>query len=66
MFKVRMQAQYGAPTDKRLKVVVRDMWRDWGFRQGIMRGFWVTLAREIPAYAGYVHLVDRLHSGMIR
>ncbi|EKM81349.1 hypothetical protein AGABI1DRAFT_99375 [Agaricus bisporus var. burnettii JB137-S8] len=55
MFKVRMQAQYGAPTDKRLKVVVRDMWRDWGFRQGIMRGFWVTLAREIPAYAGYAN-----------
>jgi len=53
MFKVRMQGQYGAATDKRLSAVVRDMWRHWGFRKGIMRGFWVTVAREIPAYAGF-------------
>ncbi|KAL9712147.1 hypothetical protein Ac2012v2_005224 [Leucoagaricus gongylophorus] len=54
MFKVRMQGQYGAATDKRLGVVVSEMWRDWGFRKGIMRGYWVTVAREIPAYAGFV------------
>ncbi|TFK33568.1 mitochondrial carrier domain-containing protein [Crucibulum laeve] len=53
MFKVRMQGQYGAATDKRLRVVFMDMWRDWGFRKGIMRGYWITLAREIPAYAGF-------------
>lgn len=53
MFKVRMQGQYGAATDKRLGVVVSEMWRDWGFRKGIMRGYWVTVAREIPAYAGF-------------
>ncbi|KAJ3574812.1 hypothetical protein NP233_g1510 [Leucocoprinus birnbaumii] len=53
MFKVRMQGQYGAATDKRLRVVVSEMWRDWGFRKGIMRGYWVTVAREIPAYAGF-------------
>ncbi|KAH7104696.1 mitochondrial carrier [Auriculariales sp. MPI-PUGE-AT-0066] len=53
MFKVRMQAQYGQPGDKRLSVVAREMWRDWGFRKGVMRGFWVTVAREIPAYAGF-------------
>ncbi|THG99475.1 hypothetical protein EW145_g7259 [Phellinidium pouzarii] len=53
MFKVRMQGQYGAATDKRLRIVVSDMWRQWGFRKGIMRGFWVTVAREIPAYAGF-------------
>ncbi|KLO05860.1 mitochondrial carrier [Schizopora paradoxa] len=53
MFKVRMQGQYGAATDKRLSTVVRDMWQQWGFRKGIMRGFWVTVAREIPAYAGF-------------
>ncbi|TFY52267.1 hypothetical protein EVG20_g10626 [Dentipellis fragilis] len=53
MFKVRMQGQYGAATDKRLRHVVGDMWRDWGFRKGIMRGYWVTVAREIPAYAGF-------------
>ncbi|KAF8152738.1 hypothetical protein BJ912DRAFT_1015363, partial [Pholiota molesta] len=52
MFKVRMQGQYGAATDKRLSAVVAEMWRDWGFRKGIMRGYWVTVAREIPAYAG--------------
>lgn len=41
MFKVRMQGQYGAATDKRLRTVVAEMWRDWGFRKGIMRGYWV-------------------------
>ncbi|KAG5718635.1 hypothetical protein E4T56_gene16516 [Termitomyces sp. T112] len=53
MFKVRMQGQYGAATDKRLREVVRDMWKQWGFRQGIMRGYWITVIREIPAYAGF-------------
>ncbi|KAI0632244.1 mitochondrial carrier [Trametes polyzona] len=53
MFKVRMQGQYGSPSDKRLRAVVSEMWRDWGFRKGIMRGYWVTVAREIPAYAGF-------------
>ncbi|KAF9476878.1 mitochondrial carrier [Pholiota conissans] len=53
MFKVRMQGQYGAATDKRLSAVMAEMWRDWGFRKGIMRGYWVTVAREIPAYAGF-------------
>ncbi|CAA7260297.1 unnamed protein product [Cyclocybe aegerita] len=53
MFKVRMQGQYGAATDKRLRAVFSEMWRDWGFRKGVMRGYWVTVAREIPAYAGF-------------
>ncbi|TFY81479.1 hypothetical protein EWM64_g2533 [Hericium alpestre] len=53
MFKVRMQGQYGAVTDKRLRHVMKEMWRDWGFRKGVMRGYWVTVAREIPAYAGF-------------
>lgn len=41
MFKVRMQGQYGMPGDKRLRVVMGEMWREWGFRRGIMRGYWV-------------------------
>lgn len=41
MFKVRMQGQYGSPGDKRLATVVSEMWTQWGFRKGIMRGFWV-------------------------
>ncbi|KAI0282875.1 mitochondrial carrier domain-containing protein [Russula aff. rugulosa BPL654] len=53
MFKVRMQGQYGNPSDKRLRVVAREMWAEWGFRKGVMRGYWVTVAREIPAYAGF-------------
>ncbi|KAF8873939.1 mitochondrial carrier [Infundibulicybe gibba] len=52
MFKVRMQGQYGAATDKRLRTVAREMWSQWGLRKGVMRGYWVTVAREIPAYAG--------------
>lgn len=42
MFKVRMQGQYGAKDDKRLRDVAKEMWRDWGFRQGVMRGYWVS------------------------
>lgn len=42
MFKVRMQGQYGGAMDQKLKAVVRDMWVQWGFRKGIMRGFWVS------------------------
>lgn len=41
MFKVRMQGQYGSKDDKRLRVVVREMWTNYGFRNGIMRGYWV-------------------------
>ncbi|KAI0960751.1 hypothetical protein AcV7_000049 [Taiwanofungus camphoratus] len=53
MLKVRMQGQYGSPSDKRLRAVASEMWSQWGFRKGIMRGYWVTVAREIPAYAGF-------------
>ncbi|KAJ3767375.1 mitochondrial carrier domain-containing protein [Lentinula raphanica] len=53
MFKVRMQGQYGGAQDKRLSAVAREMWSQWGFRKGVMRGYWVTVAREIPAYAGF-------------
>ena len=41
MFKVRMQGQYGNPSDKRLRVMAREMWAHWGFRKGVMRGYWV-------------------------
>jgi hypothetical protein len=44
MFKVRMQGQYGNPSDKRLRVVAREMWAEWGFRKGVMRGYWVRRA----------------------
>ncbi|KIK62131.1 hypothetical protein GYMLUDRAFT_84526 [Collybiopsis luxurians FD-317 M1] len=53
MFKVRMQGQYGGASDKRLSAVAKEMWNEWGFRKGVMRGYWVTVAREIPAYAGF-------------
>ncbi|KAJ7652893.1 mitochondrial carrier [Mycena rosella] len=53
MYKVRMQGQYGGAEDKRLRVIMREMWAQWGFRKGVMRGYWVTVAREIPAYAGF-------------
>jgi solute carrier family 25 carnitine/acylcarnitine transporter 20/29 len=55
MFKVRMQGQYGAKTDKRLRVVARDMWREWGFRKGVMRGYWVRVS--LPPLSQYSILV---------
>lgn len=39
-----MQGQYGMPGDKRLRVVMSEMWREWGFRKGVMRGYWVRLS----------------------
>lgn len=42
MFKVRMQGQYGSANDKRLRDIAREMWREWGFTRGIMRGYWVS------------------------
>ncbi|GHJ86913.1 hypothetical protein NliqN6_3315 [Naganishia liquefaciens] len=53
LFKIKMQGQYGGASDKKLGAVVKDTYRQWGFRNGIMRGYWVTVAREIPAYAGF-------------
>jgi solute carrier family 25 carnitine/acylcarnitine transporter 20/29 len=47
MFKVRMQGQYGAATDQRLKAVVTDMINNWGFRKGIMRGYWVACSSTL-------------------
>lgn len=43
MFKIIMQGQYGGAADKKLSGVVKDMWREYGFRNGIMRGYWVSL-----------------------
>ncbi|KAI3619367.1 mitochondrial ornithine transporter 1 [Moniliophthora roreri] len=56
MFKVRMQGQYGGLADKRLRTVAREMWSEWGFRKGVMRGYWITVMREIPAYAGFISI----------
>lgn len=42
MFKIRMQGQYGGAGDKKLGQVVADMWRQYGFRHGIMRGYVVS------------------------
>ncbi|PSR79490.1 hypothetical protein PHLCEN_2v7015 [Hermanssonia centrifuga] len=41
MFKVRMQGQYGAKDDKRLRDIAKEMWAKWGFRKGVMRGYWL-------------------------
>ncbi|WWC73332.1 uncharacterized protein I206_107299 [Kwoniella pini CBS 10737] len=53
MFKIRMQGQYGGSGDKKLSGVVGDMWNQYGLKNGIMRGYWITFVREIPAYAGF-------------
>jgi solute carrier family 25 carnitine/acylcarnitine transporter 20/29 len=41
MLKIRMQGQYGAQGDQRLRAVAGELWAQWGLRQGLMRGFWV-------------------------
>lgn len=42
MFKVRLQAQYG-PNPKRLRDIVGEMYSKYGWKNGIMRGYWVSL-----------------------
>lgn len=56
MFKVRMQGQYGAKTDKRLRAVVSEMWSQWGLRKGIMRGYWVMTGSY-----GFQSVVEHLY-----
>ncbi|TFK64288.1 mitochondrial carrier [Pluteus cervinus] len=56
MFKVRMQGQYGSPGDKRLRIVASEMWREWGFKKGIMRGYWVCIVSRRNVYM-YAHLI---------
>lgn len=53
MFKIRMQGQTGAATDKKLRDIARETYSQHGIRRGVMRGFWVTVLREVPAYAGF-------------
>ncbi|SPO30795.1 related to YMC1 - putative mitochondrial inner membrane transporter [Ustilago trichophora] len=58
LFKIRMQAQItssssSATTSKKLSAVAREVYSTYGLRNGVMRGFWVTVFREIPAYAGF-------------
>jgi solute carrier family 25 carnitine/acylcarnitine transporter 20/29 len=53
MFKVRMQGQYGNPSDKRLRVVAREMWAEWGFRKGVMRGYWVCTPNFNFSFFGF-------------
>lgn len=48
-----MQGQYGSATDKKLRHVFSEMYNLYGIRHGVMRGFWITVLREIPAYAGF-------------
>ena len=64
MFKIRMQGQYGRG-GKRLSTVVGDMWREWGFRTGVMRGYGVGFAlyglcdpRELNEVLGHGHSRD--------
>ncbi|GAA6062759.1 hypothetical protein JCM10212_005555 [Sporobolomyces blumeae] len=52
MFKVRMQANQST-NPKGLRQVVGEMYEKYGWRKGIMRGYWITVVREIPAYAGF-------------
>jgi solute carrier family 25 carnitine/acylcarnitine transporter 20/29 len=48
MFKVRMQGQYGAASDQRLRTIVSVLWSQWGLRKGIMRGYWVKFHLRCP------------------
>ncbi|GJJ08396.1 hypothetical protein Clacol_002611 [Clathrus columnatus] len=46
LFKVKMQGQYGGIEDKRLSRVAVDVYKSYGFRRGVMRGFWACILFE--------------------
>ena len=46
LLKIRMQSQYGGTADRKLRQVAAQLWREHGFRRGIMRGFWVRAGRR--------------------
>ncbi|KAL1920624.1 uncharacterized protein VTP21DRAFT_1001 [Calcarisporiella thermophila] len=54
LLKVKLQGQYGGrkvysgPIDCAKKLIA-----EAGIRRGLFRGFWATVARETPAYAGF-------------
>ena len=37
----------------KLRNVFAEMFSKYGFQHGVMRGFWITVLREIPAYASF-------------
>lgn len=55
LFKIRMQAQISSSKSapQKLSQVAREVYTKYGMRSGVMRGFWVTVMREMPAYAGF-------------
>lgn len=52
MFKIRMQGQFGGAGDKKLGKIVGDVWRTYGLRDGIMRGYWVCLCHAFHFKTG--------------
>ena len=36
MFKIKMQGQFGGEGDRKLGAVVRDTWREWGWRLSLI------------------------------
>ncbi|KAJ3124881.1 hypothetical protein HK098_000819 [Nowakowskiella sp. JEL0407] len=60
LFKIRLQVQYNSRSQPGSEAryqgtmdVARQLIRDYGIRHGLFRGFWATVVREIPAYAGF-------------
>ncbi|KAK9766915.1 hypothetical protein K7432_003632 [Basidiobolus ranarum] len=58
LLKIRLQGQYhGKGDSKRLYSgpidCAQKLIKEGGLRNGLFRGFWITVLREIPAYAGF-------------
>ncbi|KAG9290669.1 hypothetical protein G9A89_011632 [Geosiphon pyriformis] len=63
LLKIKMQAQYGSvktgPTAKDVLLYkgpidcAQKLLQEHGIRNGLFRGFWATVFREIPGYAGF-------------
>lgn len=60
-----MQAQYG-PNPRKMREIVSEMYTKYGWRQGIMRGFWVSWTVSVgPAFSAQrdIHIADHCIQG---
>ncbi|KAJ7434952.1 hypothetical protein FB451DRAFT_1194996 [Mycena latifolia] len=52
-----VEGQYGTAGDQRLRAVAREMWGTWGFRKGVIRGYWGCASERVFPRLFYAVLV---------
>ncbi|OZJ04220.1 hypothetical protein BZG36_02969 [Bifiguratus adelaidae] len=70
MLKIKMQSQFGKSGDGKTPYYrgpfdcANQLIKAHGFSNGLMRGLWATIVREIPAYAGFYSAFELVKRGL--